>query len=389
MKTQENYKSIANKYRPSNLKELKAQDAMIKILSRAIQSGNVAQSYLLTGIRGVGKTSTARIIAKTLSCTDLALDEGVPLVCGECSNCKSFISRSHPDIYEMDAASKTGVDDVREILESAEYKPLVGRYKIFIIDEVHMLSKGAFNAMLKILEEPPPHAIFIFATTEVQKVPLTILSRCQRYDLRRFSFDEVFTLLKNIIFKEGIRCSDEVPALIAYKSEGSARDAITMLEQLSHFSSNPSESINLEDAERILGSVSVSKTLAFLKSVFSGEVEAALIIISELHEGSVHLDRFIESVSEMLSYACKLKLLPKDFTLPLYVTIDPEIRDLIKDIEFSKLSILWQIYHDSLASISLSRNLLLFCEMTVLKSIYACNLPKIEELARFSDLPRR
>ena len=198
------YKILARKYRPETFKDLVGQEAMVKTLKNAFDANRIAQSFILTGIRGTGKTTTARIIAKGLNC--IGIDQkGEPTVepCGKCSNCTAIIDGSHVDVIEMDAASRTGVDDIREIIDSIYYKASTGRFKVYIIDEVHMLSNNAFNALLKTLEEPPEHVKFIFATTEIRKVPVTVLSRCQRFDLRRIEPEEMIKLLQKIIICEG------------------------------------------------------------------------------------------------------------------------------------------------------------------------------------------
>ena len=228
----ENYVVLARKYRPQNFNELLGQDALVQTLTNAIKNNRLHHAYILTGIRGVGKTTTARIIAKALNCTGKD-GHGGPTTnpCGICENCRAIAESRHIDVLELDAASRTGVDDMREILDGVRYKPTNGRYKIYIIDEVHMLSKSAFNALLKTLEEPPSHVIFIFATTEIRKVPVTVLSRCQRFDLQRLTIDTLVNHFKNIIAKEGLSAEDEALHLIAKAADGSCRDGLSLLDQ--------------------------------------------------------------------------------------------------------------------------------------------------------------
>ena len=228
----DSYRVLARKYRPQDFDALVGQEAMVRVLRNAFATGRIHHAYVLTGVRGVGKTTTARIIAKGLNCTG-ADGEGGPTVdpCGACENCVAITEGRHVDVIELDAASHTGIDDVREIIEGAKYRPAIGRYKVYIIDETHMLSKNAFNGLLKTLEEPPGHVKFLFATTEIRKMPVTVLSRCQRFDLRRIEPERMIALLAGIAEAEGIGIGAEALALIARAGEGSARDSLSLLDQ--------------------------------------------------------------------------------------------------------------------------------------------------------------
>ncbi|HZC97177.1 MAG TPA: DNA polymerase III subunit gamma/tau, partial [Bradyrhizobium sp.] len=226
------YRVLARKYRPSTFAELIGQEAMVRTLSNAIATGRIAHAFILTGVRGVGKTTTARILARALNCVGPDGSGGATAEpCGQCAQCLAIADDRHVDVMEMDAASRTGVDDIRELTEGVRYRPVSGRYKVYIIDEVHMLSKNAFNALLKTLEEPPPHAKFVFATTDIGKVPVTVLSRCQRFDLRRVEAGVLVAHLEGIAGKEGITAETEALAAIARAAEGSVRDALSLFDQ--------------------------------------------------------------------------------------------------------------------------------------------------------------
>ena len=226
------YVVLARKYRPQSFNDLLGQDALVQTLTNAIKNNRLHHAYILTGIRGVGKTTTARLIARALNCTGLD-GNGGPTIhpCGVCENCKAIAADRHIDVLELDAASRTGVDDIREILDGVRYKPTNARYKIYIIDEVHMLSKNAFNALLKTLEEPPAHVKFIFATTEIRKVPVTVLSRCQRFDLQRLTIEDLMKLFNKIVAAENLKADNEALHIIAKAADGSARDGLSLLDQ--------------------------------------------------------------------------------------------------------------------------------------------------------------
>src|SRR5690348_9272804 len=227
------YRVLARKYRPSDFTGLIGQEALVRTLSNAFATGRIAHAFMLTGVRGVGKTTTARIIARALNCIGPDGTRKEPTIhpCGVCEPCVAIAESRHIDVQEMDAASRTGIDDIREIIEGVRYAPASARYKVYIVDEVHMLSKQAFNGLLKTLEEPPPHVKFVFATTEIRKVPVTVLSRCQRFDLRRIDSAELATYLGAIAEKEKVKIEEGALALIARAAEGSARDALSLLDQ--------------------------------------------------------------------------------------------------------------------------------------------------------------
>ena len=318
-KNNSNYIPFARKYRPSTFSELLGQEVLIKTLTYCIQNSRLAQAHLLTGIRGVGKTSSARIIAKTVNCTDLQISKEQITPCDKCKNCESFNNHSHPDIIEIDAASKTSVDDIREIIESSEYRPLLGQMKFFIIDEVHMLSKSAFNALLKVIEEPPEHVIFIFATTEVQKIPLTVISRCQRYDLRRLNFDEIYMLAQNITEQENLKFEDEALKIIAIKSEGSARDAVTMIDQAASYVHNASDSevVTAEIVRRMLGLFGIDTIIKFTQLIIANDPATAIGLLEEIYTNANSLEYFVQTMADFMAELSKSKVLV-NYHNPLY-----------------------------------------------------------------------
>ena len=376
------YVPFARKYRPKNFKELVGQEVLTKTLSYCINNQKLAGAILLTGIRGVGKTSSARIIANTINCTSLINDTlNNALPCGTCKNCESFSKHSHPDVIEIDAASRTGVDDIREIIESSEYRPLIGKYKIFVIDEVHMLSKSAFNALLKLIEEPPAHVVFIFATTEVQKIPLTVLSRCQRYDLRRLTFEEVFILLKNIAKNENLKFEEEALKIIALKSEGSARDATVILDQASSYIHNIDQNdiIDSKSINKMLGLVQTSTILRLVKLIIAGNPTDSVKLLEEIYMNSSSLEYFVQQISDFLASLIKEKAIP-NFHDPLHKNYGTEITDILVGMSLSRLSILWQIFNNGTNEIKSSHNELISAQMLIIKAIYSCNLPKIEHI---------
>ncbi|CAN0555372.1 unnamed protein product, partial [Laminaria digitata] len=266
------YRVLARKYRPSDFSSLIGQEAMVQTLSNAIASGRLAHAFILTGVRGVGKTSTARIIARALNCTG-ADGNGEPTAepCGVCENCVAIAEDRHVDVMEMDAASRTGVDDIRELIDGVLYRPVSARYKIYIIDEVHMLSRNAFNALLKTLEEPPEHVKFIFATTEIRRVPVTVLSRCQRFDLRRVKFDVLVDHFARIAETEGATIARGAIGLIARAADGSVRDGLSLLDQaIAH--SGPETEINEDIVRDMLGVAERVQVFDLFEQLMKGEI---------------------------------------------------------------------------------------------------------------------
>ncbi len=298
------YRVLARKYRPQKFSELKGQDALVRTLSNAIETGRIAHAFMLTGVRGVGKTTTARIIARALNCA-----EGPTTTpCGVCEQCVSIAQDRNMDVLEVDAASRTGVDDIREIIDSVQYAPTGARYKIFIIDEVHMLSKSAFNALLKTLEEPPPHVKFVFATTEIRKVPVTVLSRCQRFDLKRIGADVLAEYFTTLIGLEKATAEPEAVSLIARAADGSARDGLSLLDQA--ISRSGGALVTAEDVRTMLGLADRALTVDLFEAIARGDTAVALTQLEAFYAVGADPGMVLQDLLEFTHFLTKLKVSP-------------------------------------------------------------------------------
>src|SRR5689334_22969163 len=303
------YRVLARKYRPVDFTTLVGQEAMVRTLRNAIASGRIAHAFMLTGVRGVGKTTTARIIARALNCigTD---GKGGPTVdpCGVCENCKSITEDRHVDVIEMDAASRTGIDDVRELIEGVRYRPVSARYKVYIIDEVHMLSEKAFNALLKTLEEPPPHVKFVFATTEIRKVPVTVLSRCQRFDLRRVPHETLVDWFAKVASAEKVEISPEALALLARAADGSVRDGLSMLDQAIAHGGGVVDAAQVRD---MLGLADRTRVLDLFEKAMRGEAAAVVTALGEMHDSGADPAVVLQDLLELTHWVTRLKVAPE------------------------------------------------------------------------------
>ena len=363
-------KILALKYRPQEFKDLIGQEVIAQTITNSIKLGKTPNAYLLTGIRGVGKTTTARLIAKALNCVK-RFDEGEKCEAREYCHCNEIVNSNHMDILEMDAASKTGIDDIRELIENAKYSPTSAKFKIFIIDEVHMLSKQAFNGLLKTLEEPPPRLKFILATTEVRKIPVTILSRCQRFDLKRVNLKNLFLHLKNISKKENGNISDSALQLIARASEGSVRDAISLLDRALISQSINNKEIQDQDVRQMLGLADRSKLIFLFKEILSGKPTEAIKHLKELIDSGLDAKNFLNDILEILylfNRRINLGFIEKD--LMISESEIELINEYSKNLDSQDLGIFWQLTIKTMDDLRIVGNENLTLEMYVMQLMH-------------------
>lgn len=372
------YRVLARKYRPAGFDTLIGQEAVVQTLANAISSNRLAQAWLLTGVRGVGKTSTARIIAKALNCTGPDGDGGPTITpCGVCNNCQAIAAGQHIDVIEMDAASNTGVDNIREIIDAVRYASVSARYKVYIVDEVHMLSKGAFNALLKTLEEPPPHVKFIFATTEVQKVPATILSRCQRFDLKRVPQDLLKQHFARISEAEGVEAEPEALGLVARAAEGSVRDGLSILDQAIAMGAGTVTAGAVRD---MLGLADRGRTTRLLDSILEADAPAALKALSDGHDAGAEPQAQFASLLDMVHLLTRAKI--SGTTDESLSEEDRAAFARWSGLGFTALHRLWQLLLKGHAEIGQAPDPEQAAEMAVLRIVHAAGLPDPERVAK-------
>ena len=380
------YRVLARKYRPQTFAELIGQDAMVKTLGNAIARDRLAHAFLMTGVRGVGKTSTARLIAKALNC--IGPDgQGGPTIdpCGVCEPCRAITEGRHIDVIEMDAASNTGVDDVREIIEAVRYAAVSARYKIYIIDEVHMLSRNAFNALLKTLEEPPPHVKFLFATTEVNKVPVTVLSRCQRFDLRRITPDMLFAHFSAILQKEGVEAEASAIWLIANAAEGSVRDGLSILDQaIAHADLDGGGRIGADQVRTMLGLSDRTAIAQLMAAILEGDSGGAIDLARAQYALGIEPVAMVRGLMD-LTHAVTLAKVSRHDDPALAASDRERIGDWAKKLGFAPLNRLWQLLLKGHDEVLRATNPLEHLEMLLLRVIYAASLPDPGELAKLLE----
>ena len=375
-----NYTVLARKYRSQDFESLIGQDVLVKTLTTAINTGRIAHAYIFTGIRGTGKTSTARLLAKALNC--LSSDHATSKPCCECENCRAIAAGQHIDVMEIDAASHTGVDNMREILDAALYRPTNARYKVYIIDEVHMLSTSAFNALLKTLEEPPAHVIFILATTEIRKVPVTILSRCQRFDLARVPVETLKKHFAWIAEQEKIELSDGANELLARAADGSVRDGLSLLDQaIAQTGGHVDEGAVLDMLKRTDRGTVVN----FMKTVLSGDVNAALNKLDEIYNNGADLTMLLNDMMEWTHWATRMypSLRLQDVTSSPYTADQREtIKQINETISLNTLSRIWQVMVSAVSELQASSSQKQCFDMLIVRLMHIADMPSIPELLK-------
>ena len=378
------YRVLARKYRPQTFSDLIGQETLVKTLANALQHGRLAHAFVLTGVRGIGKTTTARIIAKGLNCVGED-GQGGPTInpCGVCSNCLSIKEDRHVDVLEMDAASRTGVDDIREIIDGVRYKPVAARYKIYIIDEVHMLSKNAFNALLKTLEEPPENVKFIFATTEIRKVPITVLSRCQRFDLRRISIEDLINLFSAICEKENIKADSEALRLIARAADGSARDGLSLLDQSMALTD---DQISPELVQKMLGLGGKKELFDLFEEVMQGNLPEALSRVGNLNALGSDPLQIAQDLLEITHLVTKFKV-ASDVVGEIVTDLEIERGNyLASKLPMVQLGRCWQMLLKGVGEIQQASSQLAALEMVLIRLAYLAEPNKPDETVERANL---
>lgn len=375
------YQVLARKYRPQNFADVAGQAELVQTLTNAIQTQRIPHAFLFTGVRGIGKTTSARLIARALNC--IGVDgQGQETIspCGKCQNCVDILGDRHLDVIEMDAASRTGVEDIREIIDAVRYKPVSARYKVHIIDEVHMLSKHAFNALLKTLEEPPPHIKFIFATTEIQRVPDTIISRCMRFDLKRFGFEQLTALLLKVATAEGVTIEPEALTYLAQGAAGSARDGLSLLERaiaLSH------PTITTESTRSMMGLADRSQVVTLLKTLIEGDAKTALILFKTCVDQGANPTSLLSDLSDAVHELTVTKFSPNlrqnaIFTAENY----QQLQALSEGLSIPIATRLWQVLQKGLNEVKQSPSTQHACEMVLIRLAYLSDVPATEDVIK-------
>ncbi|MFQ5984925.1 MAG: DNA polymerase III subunit gamma/tau [Alphaproteobacteria bacterium] len=375
------YRVLARKYRPTQFTGLIGQETLVRTLSNALEGGRLAQAYLLTGVRGVGKTTAARIIARALNCVGPDGKGGpTPTPCGVCEHCRTITEDRHIDVLEMDAASRTGVDDIRELIDGVRYRPTSARYKVYIIDEVHMISEKAFNALLKTLEEPPPHVKFIFATTEIRKIPLTVLSRCQRFDLRRVEADKLLAHLETIVAKEGVEAEPAALALIARAADGSVRDGLSILDQaIAHGDGRVTE----EMVREMLGLADRAQVFDLFEAVMAGKVRQALDLVRSQYDAGLDPVVLLQDLLDLTHWVTRLKIAPEAADAATVSELERvRGRTLAERLSMPVLSRAWQMLLKGLNDVRTAPTPLGAAEMVLVRLAYVADLPSPAEVVK-------
>ncbi|MDP7624697.1 MAG: DNA polymerase III subunit gamma/tau [Rhodospirillales bacterium] len=371
------YQVLARKYRPTDFSNLIGQDAMVRTLKNAFESGRLAHAFILTGVRGVGKTTSARIIARALNCVGQdGNGEATIEPCGECEFCQAIAEDRLVDVLEMDAASRTGVDDVRELIEGVRYKPVSARYKVYIIDEVHMLSRNAFNALLKTLEEPPAHVKFIFATTEIRKVPVTVLSRCQRFDLRRVDIETLSANFSEIAEKEGVKVTDAAISLIARAADGSVRDGQSLLDQVVATAAKDNVELGEDVVRDMLGLADRERSFDLFELVMKGNVSGALDMLDANYANGADPVLMLQDLLEVVHWLSRVKVTPDIADGPMVPESDRDRgKDLTSRLSMRALTRAWQMLLKGLREAQSAPSPIQAAEMILIRLAYLADLP--------------
>jgi DNA polymerase-3 subunit gamma/tau len=374
------YRVLARKYRPVTFEELIGQEAMVKTLTNAIASNRLPHAWMLTGVRGIGKTTTARIIARALNCTG-ADGKGNSTIhpCGQCDSCRAIAEDRHVDVLEMDAASRTSVDDIRDIIDGVRYGPVSARYKIYILDEVHMLSKNAFNALLKTLEEPPPHTKFIFATTEIRKVPVTVLSRCQRFDLRRIDSEMLAKHFTDVVGWEKVTAESEAIKLIAHAADGSVRDGLSLLDQAI---ARGDGKVLAADVKDMLGLADRGHSIALCRHLLRGEMKDALATFDVMQQAGSDPLQALQDMCDLVYLLTRGQVIAdfaRDQSLPEY---DRQLLTELSDIKLPALTRAWQILLKGIGEVQQAQHPAQAAEMVLIRLAYASELPPPADLIK-------
>ena len=367
------YRVLARKYRPQNFKDLIGQDVLVRTLSNAFSQGRLAHAFILTGVRGVGKTTTARIIAKGINCIGADGKGGATIdPCGVCANCTAIMEDRHVDVMEMDAASRTGVDDIREILDGVRYKPVAARNKVYIIDEVHMLSRNAFNALLKTLEEPPENVKFIFATTEIRKVPVTVLSRCQRFDLKRLGMEDLASLFSTVCQKENITIERDALYALGRAADGSARDGLSLLDQSMALSVGE---ITSEVVQGMLGSSDRANILDLFEETMSGDITTALNHLEKMNQNGIDPLSIVQDLLEVVHLVTKCKVQPDYIDVSLSESEKQKSFNLAQKAPMVQLGRAWQMLLKGIEEVQTSFSPFSALEMLIIRLVYLADKP--------------